>query len=46
MRTAVLSISMTLCVAAPAIAQDHAKVDPEHVKVVAENDQVRVLRAS
>jgi quercetin dioxygenase-like cupin family protein len=23
---------------------DHAKVDPEHVKVVAENDQVRVLR--
>jgi quercetin dioxygenase-like cupin family protein len=43
MRGAVL-ISMTLCIAAPALGQDHAKVDPEHVKVVVENDQVRVLR--
>ena len=42
-RAAVL-MSLTVCVAVPAPAQDHAKVDPEHVKVVAENDQVRVLR--
>jgi quercetin dioxygenase-like cupin family protein len=43
MRTAVL-IGIMLCVAALAVAQDHAKVDPEHVRVVAETDQVRVLR--
>ena len=43
MRAAVLIGSM-LCVAPLAVAQDHAKVDPEHVKIVAENDQVRVLR--
>ena len=42
MRAIVLTI--TLCVAVGVLAQDHAKVDPEHVKVVAENDQVRVLR--
>jgi beta-alanine degradation protein BauB len=39
-----LMISMMLCTAIPATAQDHAKVDPGHVKVVTENDQVRVLR--
>jgi quercetin dioxygenase-like cupin family protein len=44
MRAAILTIGVTLCVVAPAIPQDHAKVDPDHVKVVAENDQVRVLR--
>jgi len=27
-----------------AFAQDHAKVDPDQVHIVAENDQVRVLR--
>ncbi len=43
MRASVL-IGFMLCVSA--FAQDHAKVDPEHVKVVAENDQVRVLRYS
>jgi beta-alanine degradation protein BauB len=37
-------LTTTLCVAVGVLAQDHAKVDPEHVKVVAENDQVRVLR--
>ena len=44
-RAAVLP-SLTLWPAFPTPAQDHAKVDPEHVKVVAENDQVRVLRYS
>ena len=43
---AVVLLSLTLWSASPAPAQDHAKVDPEHVKVVAENDQVRVLRYS
>ena len=43
MRAAVL-IGILLCVAALGFAQDHAKVDPEHVKVVTETDQVRVLR--
>jgi quercetin dioxygenase-like cupin family protein len=43
MRAAALT-GILLCVATLAFAQDHAKVDPEHVKVVAENDQVRVLR--
>ena len=46
MRTAILIIVITLSVTAFSLAQDHAKVDPEHVKVVAENDQVRVLRYS
>ena len=41
MRVAILT--MTVCVAASAPAQDHATVDPEHVQVVAENAQVRVL---
>jgi quercetin dioxygenase-like cupin family protein len=44
-RAAIL-LSATLGSAFYATAQDHAKVDPEHVKVVAENDQVRVLRYS
>jgi quercetin dioxygenase-like cupin family protein len=44
MRAIFLTITLTLCVAVSVLAQDHAKVDPEHVKVVAENDQVRVLR--
>ena len=43
MRAAVL-IGFMSCAAALGFAQDHAKVDPEHVKVVTETDQVRVLR--
>jgi len=41
---ATVLFSLSLCIVVPAPAQDHAKVDPDHVKVVAENDQVRVLR--
>ena len=33
-----------LCLAAPAMAQDPVKVDPQHYKVEFENAQVRVLR--
>ena len=44
MRTAILVLGTTLSVAAFSVAQDHAKADPEHAKVVAETDQVRVLR--
>jgi quercetin dioxygenase-like cupin family protein len=33
-----------VCVSGFALAQDHAKVDPEHVKIVSENQQVHVLR--
>jgi len=43
---AAVVLSLMLWCASPASAQDHAKVDPDHVKVVAENDHVRVLRYS
>ena len=36
--------TLGLLSAAPAYAQDAAKVDPKHYKVEFENDQVRVLR--
>ncbi len=35
-----------LAIASPLRAQDAVKVDPKHYKVVAENDRVRVLKAS
>jgi quercetin dioxygenase-like cupin family protein len=44
MRAIFLTIGSTLCVAVSVLAQDHAKADPQHVKVVAENDHMRVLR--
>ena len=43
MRQLLLMMLVALC-AAPAYAQDAAKVDPKHYKVEFENDQVRVLR--
>lgn len=44
MRRALLPILLS-CLGAPlAMAQDPVKVDPEHHKVVLEDDQVRVLR--
>ena len=44
MRRALLP-AMLFCLGAPLVfAQDPAKVDPEHHKVVLENEQVRVLR--
>ena len=42
-----LALSMAvlyLCLAPVLSAQDAAKVDPKHYKVVSENDQVRVLK--
>jgi quercetin dioxygenase-like cupin family protein len=44
LRRGQLVLGTTLSVAAFSVAQDHAKADPEHAKVVAETDQVRVLR--
>ena len=44
MRTAFLVVGVTTCVAGFALGQDHAKVDPTHVTVVAENNDLRVLR--
>lgn len=32
-----------LCIATATVAQDMAKVDPEHVKVILDNDKVRML---
>ena len=38
-------VAAIVCFAAPAVlAQDAAKADPKHYKVVSENTQVRVLR--
>jgi quercetin dioxygenase-like cupin family protein len=40
-----LLLLMSVCFAASAaMAQDPVKVDPQHYKVIFENDQVRVLR--
>ena len=44
MRVVGIIIAVMACLVMPAPAQDHAKADPDHVKVVKENDQVRVLR--
>jgi quercetin dioxygenase-like cupin family protein len=37
-------LTLALFAVAPLLAQDHAKVDPDRVTLVAETDQVRVLR--
>lgn len=44
MRVAIVLMGMTCFMAVPVLSQDHAVVDPDHVKVVKENDTVRVLR--
>ena len=43
MRVATALVCLTWFVT-PVLSQDHAAVDPDHVKVVVENDTVRVLR--
>ena len=45
MRRALILLGATVVCASPAFAQDAAKVDPKHYKVVAENERVRVLAA-
>jgi quercetin dioxygenase-like cupin family protein len=37
-------VALCLCLAPILSAQDAAKVDPKHYKVVEENDQVRILK--
>lgn len=44
MRIRLLSMTSLAILASTAMAQDPVKVDPNHYKVVLENDQVRVLR--
>ena len=40
----VVSVLMVVALAAPAAAQDAAKVDPKHYKVEVDNAQARILR--
>jgi hypothetical protein len=44
MRRIWILLGLLCLVAAPALAQDPVKVDPQHYKVEIENAQVRVLR--
>jgi quercetin dioxygenase-like cupin family protein len=45
MRIPMAFVGLLVAGCVPAVvAQDAAKVDPEHYKVISENDQVRVLR--
>jgi hypothetical protein len=46
MKQALMVLGVTLAIAAPARAQDPVKVDTKHYKIVAENERVRVLKAS
>jgi quercetin dioxygenase-like cupin family protein len=46
MKQALMVLGVALAIASPARAQDPVKVDPKHYKVVAENERVRVLKAS
>jgi len=46
MKQALLVFGVALVVASPAGAQDPVKVDSKHYKVVAENERVRVLKAT
>ena len=44
MHRALLLLVFVCLTASAALAQDPVKVDPQHYKVIFENDQVRVLR--
>jgi quercetin dioxygenase-like cupin family protein len=46
MKQAVLVVCATVALGAPAFAQEAVKADPKHYKVVAENERLRVLKAS
>jgi quercetin dioxygenase-like cupin family protein len=46
MKQALLAFGVALVMASPALAQDPVKVDSKHYKVVAENERVRVLKAT
>ncbi|HEV1995209.1 MAG TPA: hypothetical protein VGR03_12845 [Candidatus Acidoferrum sp.] len=43
-RLALYAVVLCVCFAPILSAQDAAKVDPKHYKVVTENDQVRILK--
>jgi mannose-6-phosphate isomerase-like protein (cupin superfamily) len=46
MKQALLAVGVAVAIASPAFAQDAVKADPKHYKVVAENERVRVLKAT
>jgi quercetin dioxygenase-like cupin family protein len=46
MKQALLVLGVSLAAASSVRAQDAVKVDPKHYKIVAENERVRVLKAS
>ena len=46
MKHTLLAFGVAAALAAPALAQDAAKVDPKHYQTVAENERVRVLKAT
>ena len=46
MKQALLVFGVALVMASPALAQDPVKVDSKHYKIVAENERVRVLKAT
>jgi quercetin dioxygenase-like cupin family protein len=46
MKQALLAFGVASVLASPALAQDPTKVDAKHYKVVAENERVRVLKAT
>lgn len=46
MKQGLFVLGAALAVATPALAQDAVKADPKHYKVVAENERVRVLKAT
>ena len=46
MNQTLLAVGVALAIASPALAQDAVKADPKHYKVLAENERVRVLKAS
>ena len=43
-RLALYGVVLSVCFVATVSAQDAAKVDPKHYTVVADNDQVRILK--
>jgi hypothetical protein len=46
MKQSLLVLGVALAIASSALAQDPVKVDPKHYKIVAENERVRVLKAT
>src|SRR5687768_1602149 len=46
MKQGLLVLGVSAALASPALAQDPVKVEPNHYKVIAENERVRVLKVT